>query len=172
MAIDIAGSIKNTILGFVIIAVVMTLLAFAGGVVGVFDSAEFDRDTAETAALDRINDARDAEGLPPLATADRLRPRARAVSESNADAGELDHGRPQCSPGGENVAQTFWREQIATDRGEVYLDTSEEVGRSVANQWLNSSQHRANIMDRRFTASAVGIVKNDDRIYATQRLCG
>jgi uncharacterized protein YkwD len=109
--------------------------------------------------------------LPPLSESDRLRPRARAVSESNADSDSLVHGQPQCSPGGENVAMTYWRETITTDRGDEYLDSSEEVGRSLANQWLNSSQHRRNIMDRRFSASAVGIAKSGERIYATQRLC-
>ena len=173
MSIDIGESIKNGLLGLVLIAVVMAAIAFVGGAVGLIDGGEeFDSSTAETAALDRINDARQSEGLPPLAAADRLRPRARAVSESNADSDSLEHGQPQCSPGGENVAQTFWRETITTDRGEVFLDSSEEVGQSLANQWLNSSQHRSNIMDRRFSASAVGIVKDGERIYATQRLCG
>jgi uncharacterized protein YkwD len=173
MRIDIGKSIKDTILAFVFLTIIMTAIAFVGGAVGLLDEPEeFDRAAAETAAIERINDARQSEGLPPLSTLDRLQPRARAVSESNADTGELDHGQPRCSPGGENVAQTYWRETISTDRGDVYLDTSDEVGRSIANQWLNSSRHRSNIMDRRFSASAVGIVKSGDRVYATQRLCG
>ena len=147
-------------------------VAVSGGDGGGQAASSYNESVVAEAAIERVNDARAAEDLPPLAHSPRASERAAAWSTEMADRGDLTHGEINCRPGAENVAMTLWRGQIETNHGTVYHDDSGSVGRGLANQWLNSSAHRANIMDRQFRAVGIGLSKDGDEIYATQRLCG
>lgn len=93
--------------------------------------------------------------------------------------GELYHADTSayaCQRGGENVLYSYWRTEIDTDRGTKYFANSRELGRGIANQWLNSSQHRDNILRPSFDATGIGVYMPESdgpgRVYATQRFCG
>jgi uncharacterized protein YkwD len=74
--------------------------------------------------------------------------------------------------GGENIAQTYVFTELATEGGESYLDSEEELARSVVNQWMNSTGHRENILTPEFRNEGLGVViTEDDTVYATQNFC-
>jgi uncharacterized protein YkwD len=143
-------------------------------------TVEFDGSVVEQAAFERINEVRTARGLDPLENSAALKTNARSWSKTMAWEGQIFHADSDefsCPTSGENVLYTYWRGDIDTDRGERYFDTSEELGRGIANQWLNSSQHRENILRERFGSAGIGVYMPDPdanapRVYATQRFCG
>jgi uncharacterized protein YkwD len=158
--------------------VVLAILAVMGvAAVGAFDgdlriSDGFDRSAVESTAVEEINDAREENGLPVLEERESLTERSRAYSAEIAAAGELEHGSVACSPGGENIAKSYWQRAVQTDSGVETYTTNEELGEALAQQWLTSENHRENIMSPQFAVVGVGVVKQDDEVYATQRLCG
>lgn len=133
---------------------------------------EFNRTAVEAAAVAAINDARESEGRSRLAKSDELGNRARSWSEQMARTGSLTHDSPQCSPGGENVAQTFWRTAVETDQGTERYTTEAELGNAIAQQWLTSETHRENVMRPAFSKTGIGVAQRGEAVYATQRLCG
>jgi len=143
------------------------LLVFLVVVAGVFGyggyaaiTAEpFDAAEAEAAAIEVVNDAREEEGLPPLETDAELKTYATEWSSEMAKTG-FRHGEPMCATGGENIAY----------RGES-AGSATETGEAIAQQWLNSPQHRKQIMSQRWDQQAVGIVKSDGEVFATQQFC-
>lgn len=142
---------------------------------------EFDNDpeineTAMQAAfVGTINDARADADVSELAYSQRIHDDSTEWANHLATNGQLVHGEPNCAPGGENIAQTWFDESIETDRGLIHYDSGAELGAGLAEQWLTSESHRENIMNPRFTDTAVGVSVVNDRgktkVYAVQRLC-
>lgn len=160
------------------VVVVLALLAVIGvATVGAFDgdlriSEELDRSVVELTAVEEINDAREENGLPPLQESEELASESRAYSAEMAAGGELEHGDVACSPGGENIAKSYWQRAVQTESGTKTHSTSEELGEALAQQWLTSEGHRENIMSTQYDIVGVGVVEQDSEVYATQRFCG
>lgn len=158
----------------------LVALLLSGTVAWVATGAEIDHPTpeayneskVEAAALDRINDARENHGLPSLQQQAAVDDRTTAWTATMAADGDLRHGDVRCRPGAENVALTHWRREIQTDSGTVRYESPAALGRGLANQWLNSSAHRANILDRRFRTTGIDVKRGEEsEVYATQRFC-
>lgn len=67
---------------------------------------------------------------------------------------------------GENIVYTWWDRSL--NDGKV-LTSASEVAYWRANWWLNSPEHRANIMDPRFDAHATGFYRTDaDKILGVE----
>jgi len=142
----------------------LTFLVIVGAIFGYAGYAEltaepFDAETAEAAAIETVNDARATEGMSRLEAGDELRAYTDDWSKEMADSG-YRHGSAMCSPGGENIAYM---------KNSAF--SSAEIGETIGQQWLDSPEHRKNIMDSRWDQQAVGIVKRGDDIYATQQFC-
>ncbi|ERG97728.1 MAG: cysteine-rich secretory protein family [Haloquadratum sp. J07HQX50] len=70
----------------------------------------------------------------------------------------LDQAGVDIEMWGENIIYTWWNRELE-DRG--ILSTPSKVASWCTNWWLNSPEHRANIMDVRFEAHAVGFYRTD-----------
>lgn len=147
---------RARLLTFLVIVIVIYGYGFYAGVLA---PETFDASVAETAAIETVNEAREDEGMAPLRADAELRRHSTEWSATMANT-SFRHGEPVCSPGGENIATR-----------EVQADSSAEIGAAIGQQWLDSPEHRANIMDSRWDHQAVGIVKQGDRVYATQQFC-
>jgi uncharacterized protein YkwD len=142
-----------------IVFLVIVAGVFGYGGYAAMTAEPFDADVAEAAAIEHVNNAREAEGLARIEPTTRLSEYATEWSAEMA-ATEFRHGEPLCTPGGENIA---YRESAGL--------SSEAVGTEIAEQWLNSPEHRKNIMDNRWDSQAVGVVERDGAVYATQQFC-
>lgn len=163
------------LLAFALVLILMGL----GNTTGVVDSGDdFEAAAVEAAAVERINEARNNNNVADLKHSERLQKTSREWSQTMAQTNGMRHGSIACEPGGENILYVYWEQEFETDRGLKYLDSNEEVGEEIANNWLNSSTgHRENILNPRFRATGVGVHRVTDdsgreRVYATQRLCG
>ena len=110
----------------------------------------------------RINQARENNGLAPLKANKRMRRFAKDHSGSMANRGELFHDtldriRIEVIDGaigwGENVGRT----------------SNADGAKTVHSLFMGSPLHRANILDLRYTHMGVGVVKKDGFIWVTQR---
>lgn len=150
----------------------------------VTDAIEADVNTTEVERQihAEINAERRARGLDPLAYRDGTTARAREHTAWMTQAGELSHSnlrhQYRCTPAGENVAYTYVAQDIVTEDGRAVNHHGNEssIAKGIVRQWMNSPQHRENLLDTRFSGEGIGIAIADSedgrRVYATQALCG
>jgi hypothetical protein len=136
---------------FTIVAAVGALAASSSGVASASESS----DEAHLLAL--VNGERAAHGLPAYAPIDDLDALARAHSRDMLRDGRIYH-----SPSLEDDVRGCW-----TTLGEN-VGTGPDVD-SVHNAFMNSPEHRSNILDNDFNQVGLGIVVADDgRVYITE----
>lgn len=143
-------------------------------------------DAVNTTAVEReihaqVNAERRARGLPPLSY--RVRTAANAADHSSrmAQSGSLSHAnlaaQYRCQPVGENIGYTYASEDIVTDGGDRvnYYGNETAIAAGIVRQWLNSPEHRENLVDPRFSGEGIGVAVADTaegrRVYVTQALC-
>ncbi|MBX0305717.1 CAP domain-containing protein [Haloarcula salinisoli] len=142
-----------------------------------------------------INERRTANGLEPIAYDPALASIAEDHSQDMIDRNFFAHENPDgddfadrydqagydCrvatgggtyATGGENIAQTWWDEQISTTQGSVRYDTEAELAAGIVNQWVNSTGHRENILTDHWESEGIGIAfTDDDEVLVTQNFC-
>lgn len=124
----------------------------------------------ERDAFERINVARQAHGLEPLAWHAELCQMARMHSESMAVRDFFDHETPEGLKTRERARALGVRfrvigENIAYNKG------YDAPGAFAVERWMNSPGHRANILYIGFEYSAIGVyVSSDGSVYLTQVL--
>ncbi|MET4700141.1 uncharacterized protein YkwD [Constrictibacter sp. MBR-5] len=127
-------------------------------------------------ALSLVNEARRDNGLGPLTTTGPLNRAAQAHADDMLKRGYYSHE----SPDGRNVADRFqaeggsqWKltaENIAQCEG--CRDLSRERVRQFQQGWMNSPDHRANILRAGLTEFGFGIAGRDGKILAVQTFAG
>lgn len=167
--------------GVVAITVVMLVVGQLYAGAGAAGPAAGLNETAIAAATHAtINDARADNGLPPVSHSAELNHTAEGHAAWMADTTTLEHserGTYGCAYAGENIAYTYATNVRVSDTRTVDLNRNEtRIGRRLAHSWLNSTEHRKNILDSQFQTQAIGIatatVEGRERVYATQALCG
>ncbi len=111
----------------------------------------------EQEIIDLVNVERSNAGLSPLAYQERLAIAARCHASDMATNGYFDHNSPDGSTPGMRVERAgyvwgAWGENIAT---------GQTSAQEVMNVWMNSSGHRANILNPGFTEIGVGHAYNN-----------
>ncbi|MFE5769465.1 CAP domain-containing protein [Streptomyces sp. NPDC056485] len=119
---------------------------------------------SESAVLALVNKERAAAGCGPLTTNSKLSAAARAYSDTMARSGVMSHTGPDGSTMTSRVeaAGYAWSrlgENIA--RGQADAD-------AVMDAWMNSSGHRANILNCAFKEIGIGVHKGDGGPWWTQ----
>ena len=140
------------------IAVVLGVALLSLGLVALADAPADARtdSSAEVRFVDSVNAERASRGLPRLRVVNDLRSAARSHSIVMADQNRLHHNPNLGSDSGTN-----WR-RVAENVG---------VGGSVPTlhqALMNSSGHRANILDANVTEIGVGVEVRSGRIWVTQ----
>jgi uncharacterized protein YkwD len=110
------------------------------------------------------NLARAAKGLPALKLDPVLGSAAHRFAKDMARRGFFDHTDPEGRDPGDRIGarehgDVSWGENIA----QGYPDAA-----SVCRGWLHSSDHRANILDRRYTRIGGGFARGGDGPYWVQ----
>lgn len=148
----------------------------------------WDADAAALSAHAATNDARREHGREPLDWSADIASVAQDYAERMAEEGFYSHEDPSgrgpqdrfaeagVCYAGENIDKTHWRRELAPGyEGDktVYLDSPDDVGRSVVGEWMHSEGHRENLLRSRFTREGIGVALNEDEstIYAVQNFC-
>ena len=121
------------------------------------------------AVLDLVNQERSKAGLKPLKMSEELRSIANLKSRDMAEKGYFDHNSP-------TYGSPF---QMLQDFGVHYRAAGENIAagqrtpEEVMQAWLNSSGHRANILNANFDTIGIGVYHGGKYgIYWTQTFIG
>jgi uncharacterized protein YkwD len=122
--------------------------------------------SVEQAVHDAVNEARRAEGLPPLNADEDLARIARDHSCAMARQGFFDHQ----SPGGETMGDRIrkaGKRYASVAENIARIESRDPAARAVAG-WLKSPGHRKNMMAPAFTHTGVGACRAGRTVYFTQ----
>jgi uncharacterized protein YkwD len=121
---------------------------------------------ADSARLDRVveltNDERRGQGLAPLTIDPRLMAAAQLHSADMARRHYFAHVDPDGKSPGDRVEAQGYRWSVVAENIAAGPRTPEDVIAA----WMNSPEHRANILDSRLTQIGVGYATADDE-YGT-----
>lgn len=118
-----------------------------------------------TSVLCLVNLARERRGIAPLRFDRSLRDSATGHSRSMVRSSQLTHYGPSGSTLASRVARSGYlagassyrlAENIGAGRGR-----GEGSARAIVRRWMDSSEHRANILDRGLRDFGVGVVRGD-----------
>ena len=110
-----------------------------------------------------VNHERETHGLPKLQWDDHLAQSAATHNQMVAARDELSHQFPGEPAIGERIGATGLRFN-SVGENLAYAPTVEEVH----NGLMNSPPHRANILDPKYDAVGISIVKKNDELYVVQ----
>ncbi len=124
----------------------------------------------EADILKLVNDQRTRAGLNPLKFSPRLAVIARGHSYDMAIRRYFAHNSPEGSTPAERVHGVGIEYQALAEN--IYMDDfhdSDGLATRAVKGWLNSPEHRANMLSSAFTESGVGIARSSDgKTYLTQ----
>lgn len=129
--------------------------------------SEADQTTLDTVAL-LINDARKEQSLPPLQRNTRLDIAAQMHAQDMSERGYFNHASPEGELFPERIKRAGYPED-APGPGcncQVFIEYGENIAlgqptaERVVTAWLNSPDHRANILEPGFTDVGYGKVGN------------
>jgi uncharacterized protein YkwD len=143
-----------------------------------------------------INGERKVSNRPALAWDDELAKLARAHSEDMAKRKYFKHVTPEgmtpmkraqaggyngCQLIGENIFQNNLYSRVIEERKrknseKIYdWNSAEKIASTTRTAWMDSDDHRQNILDKNYTREGVGVAiaeDDDGKVYITQMLCG
>lgn len=142
----------------------------------------------ERALTTAVNRERTARGLPPVGydaglaavarnhSADMV---ARSYYSHESPEGDTAFGRVQaapvsCASVGENIAAAWWHRPFDSLDGERERHTTvEQLAEGLVEQWLNSPDHRHNMLSSEWERTGVGVAVTDEgEVLVTQNFCG
>lgn len=161
-----------------------------------FNSSDLNETEVEVTVHELINEERQAAGESKLAYDDDLASIARNHSEDMAERDFFAHTTPDgagvddryddygyscridlsgnsyIDGGGENIAQTYYNEDILVNGSTERYTTEEELAAGIVEQWMNSPDHRENLLRPFWENEGIGIhVTSEGEVFATQNFC-
>jgi uncharacterized protein YkwD len=157
---------------------------------------EMDRAMLEELIHDDINDERTDRGLEPLASDTEIRAVARGHSEQmateqflahtdtngNTVADRFENAGYNCTvplndthsyTGGENLALSHYDQPVTSPADTTTRYTTlDGLADGIVDGWMNSTEHRENILTDSWRAQGIGVyINGSDSVYVTQNLC-
>ena len=143
-----------------------------------------------------INLQRKASDRPEFVWNDELAKLARAHSEDMAKRKYFKHVNPEgltpmkraqaagyttCQLLGENIYQNNLYSRVIEEKrrkntDKIYIWNSlEKIAATTVKGWMDSPDHRENILDKKYTSEGIGVAvaeDDDGKVYVTQVVCG
>lgn len=160
------------------------------------DEAALDVELVERYIHEAVNEERTKRGLAALSWNADLSTIAASHSQDMAERDYFSHTSPEgetfsaryedygyeCRAptgdgtyytGGENIAYTYYGTNVRTDSGALTTyDTERELADGIVTQWMNSADHRENILQQHWNTEGIGVAMTEEnRVYATQNFC-
>ncbi len=131
----------------------------------------------EDLIFELTNKERQAKGLAPLARDEELRQVARAYSNDMLVRGFFDHTTPDGLSIDERLENQY-RHRVAVMGENIWSGSGYDPGQTVqlakeiVADWMNSPEHRENLLSPDFTHLGVGVSARRSAIRATQEFVG
>lgn len=80
----------------------------------------------------------------------------------------------ECPNKGENLAQTYYMQEVDVNYGSTSLYTSEkELAKGINKQFMASQSHKNNILSEDYSEYGLGLsITEDGKVYVVQEFCG
>lgn len=80
----------------------------------------------------------------------------------------------ECSNKGENLAQTYYMQEVDVNYGSTSLYTSEEeLAEGINKQFMASQSHKNNILSEDYSEYGLGLsITEEGKVYVVQEFCG
>ena len=151
----------------------------------------FNRTEVERYVWQFTNKRRVDNGLNRLEYAPRIVPLAREHAQNMAEHDYVGHTQPNGQTGkkryqdvcdyrgsgytfGENAIGAWYNENYEDTKtgNSYYADSERELARHLVARWMNSTDHRENILNPSWKELGAGVHKRDDgKVFATQTFC-
>lgn len=132
-------------------------------------SSSMSASSLERRAFDLINEQRISNGEQPLVWDAELCRMARVHSDNMARQEFFDHTSPDGRSMQERARNSNIRGWSMLAENIAYNQGFEDPAAFAVERWMRSIKHRENILNDRFTRSAIGIARAEDgRVYLTQ----
>jgi uncharacterized protein YkwD len=129
------------------------------------DPKKVELSEVEQAILDATNKEREKEKLPPLKPNKTLCEVARAHSANMAKQGKMEHELDGKNPADRVKAAGYIHAHMA----ENIAVSDGEKPEGIVKAWMDSKEHKENILNEKYTEIGIGIGKNDKgETYYTQ----
>jgi uncharacterized protein YkwD len=186
------GYIRGTIRALFSFEFFVILAVIGGGVFvalnwdqvsGYTESPSYDEQKVEELIFEKINEIRVENNLSELETNNALNAAADSHSQDMVNREFFAHENPdglepkdrmrlsgvQCQSGGENIAQSYWNENVD---GFGRISTNQQLAEHLVEMWMESDGHRKIILKSHWDLTGIGLKStSDDKIYATQKFC-
>jgi uncharacterized protein YkwD len=160
---------KNT---FFVITFLILSIFFSDTQAKTEELRDLDIQIIEKEIFHLVNAEREKIGLNELKYDDKLADVARIHSRNMVEQDFFSHEDPEGRDPQERV-ETYYPEIIARGFGEnvgyMHGENEEAVARNLMGSWMDSPEHRANILNDQFSHIGVGVKQNGPRYYATQK---
>ncbi|MBA3805372.1 MAG: CAP domain-containing protein [Acidobacteria bacterium] len=132
-------------------------------------SSSMSASSLERRAFDLINEQRISNGEQPFVWDAELCRMARMHSDNMARQEFFDHSGPDGHGMQERARNSNIRGWSVLAENIAYNQGFDDPAAFAVERWMRSSKHRDNILNDRFTRSAIGIARAEDgRVYLTQ----
>lgn len=87
----------------------------------------------------------------------------------------LDRFGLKCNQSGENIGQLYYKREIDVNYADenVNYTTEKELASGINKQFMNSNQHKSNIISREYDDYGIGMsITENGKVYVTQVFCG
>jgi len=131
----------------------------------------------ENLVVEMTNRARRAKGLAPLLKDDELTDVARAYSDDMLVRRFFDHTTPEGEDFDERISNHY-RHRVSVVGENIwsafgyYPGNLQQLAQEIVADWMNSPDHRANLLDPDFTHLGVGVSVRHHTIRVTQEFVG
>lgn len=150
------------------------------------ESLEEDKVLSELYTLTNIN--RGDRGINTLNINNDLRTMAEYKANNMKNKNYISHTSPsgssvedrfkrfnaECAKKGENLAQTYYMQEVDVNYGGNSLYTSEkELARGINKQFMASQSHKNNILSEDYSEYGLGLsITENGKVYVVQEFCG
>lgn len=146
---------------------------------------EYNEAAIEQYVHDEVNEVRAEHNASALEYNTTVADAARQHSVDMANRGYFNHTDPDGNNvgdrmnesgvswriAGENLAQNWWWIRYQTDSGTQQHTANKELAEMIVQQWMESDDHRENMLRDDWTTQGIGVYKSDDNaVYVTQKL--
>jgi len=160
--------LRGRTVAFVIVVALVAESAFVFGAKYILPQSKLFGIIEVNALIDETNQSRVANGLPDLQVSPLLQAAAQAKANDEASKGYFAHTSPQ------GLTPWYWFQQAGYnfDYAGENLAVNFSDSQDVTNAWMNSAEHRANILSTDFTqigmATAEGIYNGQPTTFVVE----
>lgn len=182
---SIVSKLINLSIIIIFVSMLVIILSFAPIDMSESDANEFNESKVIELTYDKLNEERTREGLTNLDSSNEIEIVAEYKTTNMIEQDYISHTSPsgedvrtrfdkhdvRCEVVGENLAKTFYDKKVNTEDGTAVYKSMEELSSGIVTQFMNSPEHKDNLLDENWNIHGLNIQINENEVYVTHKFC-